>query len=252
MSGSSASDIDPLEFRYRFEFTGGKVSEYIVRLNERTLELISEKKPDLPEWTRLQYRQCPNCPLTPDEYPHCPVAANIAHVVEEHKNTPSTTNADIKILTATRRFAKHAPISDGLSAMLGLQMVASGCPILDKFRPMARTHLPFATHEETMYRILSMYLLAQYFQKQNGEESDWELDGLASLLAEIRDVNRSFCDRLKEVCKKDAILNAMVLLDCYAGITSLELKSRELPRIRNIFDAFLDPRVKPAKLKGST
>jgi hypothetical protein len=247
MSGPGASDIDPLEFHYRFDFDNGTTSDYTVRLDEHTLGLLLEPRTHLPDWTKLEYMQCPNCPLKPEEHAHCPVAANIAYIVEEHKNTPSTTNADIKITTATRRFAKRAPISDGLSAMLGLHMVSSGCPILDKFRPMARMHLPFATHEETMYRVVSMYLLAQYFQKQNDEDTDWELNGLSSLLGEIRDVNRSFCDRLKEVCTMDAILNAMVLLDCYAGITSLELKSRELPHIRKIFSAFLNPRASSAK-----
>lgn len=110
---------------------------------------------------------------------------------------------------------------------------------MDKLRPMARTHLPFSTHEETMYRLLSMYLLAQYFQRQDGKEPDWELTGLAALMNEIRDINQSFCARLKRVCRKDAILNAMVLLDCYAGIASIQLKTKELPLIRRTFEAHL-------------
>ncbi|MFH2204349.1 MAG: hypothetical protein ABIJ96_14625 [Elusimicrobiota bacterium] len=233
------SDIDELEFRYSFKFAGGKKKDFVIRLDEHSLELLREPRGKYPEWTLLDNSQCPSCALTKTQRPRCPVAESIVDIVDYFKEVPSTALAQINISTATRKFAKRAPVSDGISALLGLYMVSSGCPVLDKLRPMARTHLPFATHEETMYRVLSMYMLAQYFHLRDGETPDWEMHGLAALMENIRDVNQHFVGRLQRVCKKDAVLNAMVLLDCFAGITSLALKSRELKQLRRLFAAHL-------------
>jgi len=48
-------------------------------------------------------------------------------------------------------------------------------PIFEKLKPMVRFHLPFASIEETKYRAISMYLLAQYFLYQQGSQPDWDL-----------------------------------------------------------------------------
>ena len=55
-------------------------------------------------------------------------------------------------------------------SLIGIYMVTSGCPIMDKLRPMARFHLPFASTEETIYRAISTYLLGQYFLEQKGKK----------------------------------------------------------------------------------
>ena len=48
-----------------------------------------------------------------------------------------------------------------MSSVLGLIMATAGCPWTDRFRPMARFHLPFASEAETVYRSVCMFLLAR-------------------------------------------------------------------------------------------
>jgi len=233
------ADMDPLAVHYRFELDTGKVFEFGVQLDEQDLSLIRGAAPSYPDWTALEHSQCPNCPLVKEEHPRCPVACSVAHIIERFRDTKSTEEADIHISTSTRTFEKRAPISVGISALLGLHMATSGCPILDKLRPMTRSHLPFATVEETMYRILSMYMLAQYFQMAKDGEPDWKMRGLRALMEDIRQVNKSFCERIKTPHAEDANVNAMVLLDCFAGITELALKRENLKLIERTFQAYL-------------
>ncbi|MFC1680012.1 DUF6901 family protein [Elusimicrobiota bacterium] len=233
------SDLDPLAIHYRFELESGKVREFDVRLDEFSLALMQKERSSYPDWTRLDYNQCPDCALDPRDHPRCPAACAVSHIIEEFRDTSSVEVAEIKITTATRTFEKRAPASVGVSALIGLHMATSGCPILAKLRPMTRTHLPFATTEETMYRVLSMYMLAQYFQMAHGKEPDWDMSGLRELLEDVRQVNKAFCNRIKEPGSQDANLNAVVLLDCFAGITELALKKENLTLIERTFRAYL-------------
>ena len=87
---------------------------------------------------------------------------------------------------------------------------------MDKLKPMVRTHLPFATLQETLYRLVAMYMLAQHFQAMRGNKPDWELKGLIHLLEDLRTVNRSFSQRLATECAEDATLKALGHLDGFA------------------------------------
>ena len=116
-------------------------------------------------------------------------------------------------------------------------MATSGCPILNKLRPMVHTHLPFATIEETTYRSISMYLLAQFFRKKRGFKADSELKELVTLYDDINLVNQSFCQRLMGIRATDASLNALSGLDCFAKITALSIVEDTLEEIESLFQA---------------
>ena len=61
---------------YYFHFNDGSVASFPV-------DSIGElPATELPAWTRLDFHQCPNCPLTPATHPHCPMAARFAGLVE--------------------------------------------------------------------------------------------------------------------------------------------------------------------------
>jgi hypothetical protein len=103
---------------------------------------------------------------------------------------------------------------------------------------MVRFHLPFATLEETIFRMVSMYLVAQYFQKENGRPAEWSLDGLTKVYAEVGVVNRDFAQRLRDAAKKDANVNALVNLDCFATMVPLAAEET-LSGIKPYFSAYL-------------
>jgi len=157
-----------ISFHYKFTLSDGNIKEFDVELDGETLSLISKKKRSYPEWTRLPYHKCPNCPLSDAQNPQCPIAANLVDLVEFFKDSISHEEVDVEITMETRRYVKRTSLQIGISSLIGIYMVTSGCPVMDKLRPMVKTHLPFATREETMYRVLSMYLLAQYFLSKEG------------------------------------------------------------------------------------
>ena len=234
-----SDDISTIE--YVFRLNNGEKKRFVVRLRKTTLRLVRATATDLlPAWTRLTHHQCPNCPLKPDHHPHCPIAANLVEVVETFKDCMSVEPSDIRVRTDLREYRKQAPLPTGVSSLMGLYMVASGCPIMDQLRPMAHVHLPFATLEETMYRAASMYLLAQYFVQNRGGTADWRLERLLDIYRQVNVVNRSFSRRLLSINPQDASLNALVNLDCFATVTAFSIMQDSLKGIESLFEAYLE------------
>ncbi len=66
----------------------------------------------------------------------------------------------------------------GLSPLIGIVMTTSGCPVMEHRNPMERFHLPFATLEETIFGMVSMYLLVQHYRYQDGKPTDGRSTGL--------------------------------------------------------------------------
>lgn len=240
MNQHSKADQTGLSFHYKFTLSDGNFREFDVELNSETLSLARKEKGSYPEWTWLPYHKCPNCPLSDAQHPRCPIAANLVDLVEFFKDSISYEEVDVEISTEARRYVKRTTLQSGISSLIGIYMVTSGCPVMDKLRPMVRTHLPFATVEETMYRVLSMYLLAQYFLYKRGQQPDWDMEKLTEIYEEIRTVNKSFCQRLSGTHIKDAILNAVVTLNAFADLTNFSLRRKNLAQIGRLFHAYLD------------
>jgi hypothetical protein len=138
--------------------------------------------------------------------------------------------------TEEREYSKRTSLQKGVSSMLGIIMVTSGCPILNKLKPMVRFHLPFANIEETIYRAVSMYLVKQYFRKRKGLEPDWELQTLLNDYKEIHTVNQAFYKRLSFMKGKDANVNALIILDNFANYINFTLDSNKLSKIEWMFE----------------
>jgi hypothetical protein len=123
-------------------------------------------------------------------------------------------------------------------SLMGIYMVTSGCPILDKMRPMVETHLPLYTPEETVYRAITMYLMAQYFRSRNGFEPWWDLKGLADYYKEVQTVNLSFAERLRSISDKgEPTLNAIALLDSHGETVKESIIFNALAHWERIFMA---------------
>lgn len=230
---------ETIVIEYRFSLKSGVEKLFHVRLRKPALQLIPAPNARLPEWTRLVHHQCPNCPLKPETDPHCPIAANLVDVIDSFKNSISVEEADITITHESRVYHKQTAVQYGVSSLMGLYMVTSECPVMDKLRPMVHTHLPFATVSETMFRAVSMYLLAQYFRQQHGKTPDWKLEKLVHIYEEVGKVNRAFAKRLLSINPQDASLNALVGLDCFATITAYSIVDDSLETMESLFQAYL-------------
>ncbi|MBJ6724123.1 DUF6901 family protein [Geomesophilobacter sediminis] len=228
------------EIRYRFSFPDGTCFEHAVVLDPgSSLLLRPADRGELPEWTRLEKYRCPNCSLDASAHRHCPVAANLADIVATFRGHLSFQEVQVTVLTRQRSFAAATSLQLGLSSLIGLVMATSGCPVLDPFRPMARFHLPFATVEETGYRMVSMYLTAQYFRHAEGLPTDLDLEGLKEICEAVEDLNAAFALRLWEAVDNDANVNSLINLDCFAKATQQAVRLG-LEEYRACFESYLE------------
>jgi len=238
VSKNSDDENKDLSFQYRFIFGRGLEKEFNVKLDNKTLNLIQTKKESYPKWTELKYLKCSNCPLDENQHLFCPIAIDLVGLVDFFRDMISYIEVDLLIQSEERRYIKHTTLQQGISSLVGIYMVTSGCPIMEKLKPMVRYHLPFATLRETQYRMISMYLLAQYFLHKRGKEPDWELKNLVKVYDDIRIVNKGFFQRLAHIKIKDATLNALIKLDMFAQHVSFSIDRNVLDEMEYLFYAY--------------
>lgn len=230
---------DSLQYRYHFQLANGQERTFEVQLDPDSLNLRTPSRAQHPEWTRLEYHQCPHCPLNTATHPHCPVALNLVDLVAAFEETISYTQGHVSVDVDERRYEKDVPAQKGISALLGIYMVTSQCPVMEKLKPMVRFHLPFATPEETLYRSLSMYLLAQFFVARDGGVPDWTLAGLVKVYDDVKIVNQHMAQRLRTVLSQDAGVNAVVILDTFAENAKYQITTDRLDDLKKLFAAYL-------------
>jgi hypothetical protein len=214
----------PLKFNYQFQFAGEKTVDYEILLDPDTLSMICENHDQqLPEWTLLTYEQCQDCPLNLKAHPHCPIAVNIMELVEKFKSVFSYHDCTVVCVTAERTYLKQTTVMEGLSAIFGMIMATSDCPVMEFLKPMARFHLPFANIEETTVRTASMYLLAHYFQHRDSPEMTFNFKTLENHYAKVRLVNEGLLGRINSVSSEDADKNAIITLHSLSQFLSMEI-----------------------------
>jgi hypothetical protein len=229
--------MDLTTITYTFQFEDHAEETFRLQLDCRTCELIMELPAMPPAWTALTFHQCPNCPLDAVSHPQCPLSARVAHIATKLGGLLPYQTTYLTVKTEDRTFSQSTSIQSAAGSLMGLVMAASGCPHTAFFKPMARFHLPLASTEETIYRSVSMYLLAQYFRHKAGQSVDFELKGLERIYEQIHTVNVAVAERLLAASKIDSSVDAVVQLDLYA-ITFLGIPDQPLEEIRPLFDAF--------------
>jgi hypothetical protein len=214
----------PFRFDYQFQFEDGFTKTYHIALDPKTLSLIPfEHRHHEPEWIRLQYHQCSNCPLNIDNHRYCPIAVNMMELVETFKDVLSYHHCTVVCETEDRTYFKKTSIMEGLSTIFGVIMATSDCPIMDFLKPMARFHLPFSSVEETTVRTASMYLLGQYFKYRDRNDIKIDFKTLENHYGQVKLVNEGIIKRISSVGKQDADKNAIVTLHSLSLFLSMEI-----------------------------
>lgn len=212
----------------------GQVLHYRVEFS-RTREKKLESG-DYPEWTVLDFHKCPNCSLSSDEYSHCPVALDSYDILLGFADILSCKDVDIHVKTPEREYFKRTDAQTGLRAIIGFVMASSACPVLSHMRGMAYYHLPFASLDETVFRVTSSYLLRQYYaHKKNGTPIDLEFEGLKQYFKETQTLNFHFLERIRAASEADSNLNVLATLFTISSMISLSLE-RHLKEIEHLFD----------------
>jgi heterodisulfide reductase subunit C len=226
-------------YNYRFIFKDGVEKEFNIALDSVTLNLLPTDKKNYPEWTKLNCFRCSHCTLN-DQCEYCPIAINMVDVVDYFRNYFSYDIVETIVTAQERKYFRTVSLQHGVSSLIGIYMVTSGCPVMETLKPMVRFHLPFATIEETKYRAISMYLMAQYFLYQHGRQPDWDLKKLAEAYENVRIVNEYFCKRLRMIQGQDASLNAVVLLDIFADSVNFSMDGRMANDLEYLFKGYFE------------
>lgn len=213
-----------MKVTYEFIFPEGKTREFEIELTRP--EIDAGTSGTLPEWTELQHCQCSNCPLDRTRHRYCPVAVDIAPIVNEFRNEHAFQKVTVRVRTEGRTYEKLTGLEEGLRSLLGLIMATSRCPILGELRPMAVHHMPFASPDEFILRTVSLYLLQQYFAQRNQQKPDWELKGLVARNQQLQLVNQALWQRIHSICESDSNLKALLSFFSMASSVSFSLESQ--------------------------
>ncbi len=227
------NQLYPILYKFSFKHKPTKVFEIL--LNPDTITCVLPKKSPSPGWTKLLYHQCSCCSLDSRQHSYCPIAVNIAEVIESFKNINSSERCIVRCVTPERFYGKKTLVQDGLFSILGIIMATSDCPTMNFLKPMARFHLPFASTQETIFRATSIYLLRQYFEYKTGNLPDIQLKKLARNYEKVQEVNHGMLDRTSNSLHKDAEKNAIVILNVLAQLLSLEI-DEDLNPLKYLFN----------------
>ncbi len=223
-----------MNVEYRIQQGEGPVQVFSLNLNSRSLDVAQPALPSLPKWTALDFHKCPNCPLHSGSHPRCPLATQLVPLVNYGNRIASHAAVHVEVRTEARTITKDTTAQVALSSLMGLITATSGCPHARFLRPMARFHLPFSDGSETLYRVVSMYLLAQYFHAQSGGAPDLELKGLEERYKDIHSVNLYLARRLRAISEEDSAVNALTKLDSYSVLLPRKIKA-SLQDIAHLF-----------------
>jgi len=223
----------PMFIRYTFTLDDGKTLTYRIELDRCRAPLPSPA--EYPQWTRLNFQQCANCPLHQAHYPHCPVAIDAYEIITGFNEILSFNEMDVRVETPERRYFKRCDAQTGLRSLIGFVMATSGCPVLSPLRGMAYYHLPFASLDEIVYRVASSYLLGQYFIYKDGGQPDLELEGLKQQYKEIQIVNYDFLQRIRVASEADASLDVLSTLFSIASLLSSLSLEKHLQGLKPFF-----------------
>jgi hypothetical protein len=217
---------------YIFTLQSGEVHRFQVHL-DRDTAAADPLRPPAP-WAALDFQKCTHCPLPSSGHAYCPTALDLEWIAHQFSTIKSFEKAKVEVQTPDRIYTKHCDVQTGLRALLGLIMATSACPISSQLKALAYYHLPFASIEETLFRVVSTFLIKQYFVHQSGGEPDWKLSGLDRFYQDLQEMNVCFKARLDAASAQDANLNAICSLNFLSVAVSSSLED-QLDRLKHRF-----------------
>lgn len=220
--------------QYRFDLSDGSQKLFDFWFDAIDFRLTNPAPAEPPFWTALGFNQCANCPLNARDTPHCPPALQMADAVERLAGLVSYDTVAVTVVQPGRTVSAEISAQQALSSVMGLIMATAGCPWTDLLRPMARFHLPFADEQETVYRIVTMYLLAR---ELHGSTPAAGFERLSVLYENLHLVNHAMARRLGAATRTDPARNAMALLDSYTTLLPAAIEA-SLDELRPLFDSW--------------
>lgn len=229
-----------IQYKYKFTFGESIEKTFEVRVFPDTLQSLSQREKSLPDWTGMDYFKCDHCPLNTELVKHCPLAASLSEVVDFFSEIASYENVKIEVETSNRNYVKETSVQEGVSSLLGIMMVTSGCPYMAKLRPLVKFHLPFGTIEETEFRVFSAYALAQVIRVKHGKTADCDFIGLRTIYNDIKKLNRNVVQKIADIEKRDASINSVNVLDTFANSISFSIDEDDMEQLELLLDGMIN------------
>ena len=117
---------DPIIITYCFNFDNGIDKTFSLQLDRETLDFVNSEITDAPEWVKLSYNKCTNCPLSEADNKYCPVAYNLKHLTKKFSTILSHENVFVSVITEERTYKKRTTIEEAFSSL----MVFDICQVL--------------------------------------------------------------------------------------------------------------------------
>lgn len=231
--------MDTYQIKYQFTLSNNRKINIDLTIDEKRLLLVNPLPDNLPSWTKLEFHQCSNCPLSVSKHPHCPLATQLLSIVTYFTGILSHERVHLQVSLPIRTVSGETSAQEAIGSLMGIVSAGSGCPHTAFFRPMLRFHLPLAEIDETAYRAASMYMLGLYFKHKHGESTEWNMQGLIKAYQAIKEVNYAMAKRLRAACSEDAAVNAVVILDMFAQNLS-DFVEESLTDLEYLFEPLLD------------
>ena len=224
------------KIEYFYSWKGGH-ADFELDFDEDTIAFLNEPPAEIPNWAKLSYCKCPNCPLSTKDVEYCPTAVGLIPIIEGFMTIDSSDDVEVQANVANRRIIMKGPARLAISSVVGLIFAGAGCPHTTYFRPMVRYHIPLSSENETIIRAMSMYLLAQYFAHKTGESPDMDLIGLQKIYDEVQIVNMAMAERLRSAEGASPSVNSVILLDMYTKMIPREIDN-SLKELEYLFKSF--------------
>lgn len=229
--------MSELSYKYNFKFTDGVEKNFEIIIDENNYSLKSNWNTDYPDWTEMKNFRCAHCTLGA-EVKYCPLALTLVKPLKEFCHSFSFEKVEVTVETNYRDYHVHTSLQIGVSSMLGILMVTSGCPVMRNLKSLVKFHLPFASLEETQVRVFSLYLLSQYVKWRQGESPDWEMKNLYKIYDDIRLLNFNVAKKIAAIETKDTNINSLVILNNFAEYATLTLDEKTLEELENLLSFF--------------
>ena len=219
--------MDTLTIKYIFDVGTPEAKTFRLEFDALSMNYKLPKEATLTSWASLESQKCTHCPLSLDEYKHCPIALGLFHVTNTFAEEKSYRESNVMVVTEQRSYVKKVPLQDGLFGIFGLIMATSGCPHFDFLKPMARLHLPFSSAEETITRSLSMFLLKKFYQSNDtNSPMNFDLEEFNLNYQNVNIANQGIVERIRLISKGDASRNAVICLDNFCLLLSMDLNDK--------------------------
>lgn len=133
--------METISIQYCFRLTGDKEEVFCVTSDAHHLDLVNNIPEVLPQWTSLEYCQCPNSTLDADIHAYCPLIVHLVNLVDRFKNIILYDESYMDVVTEERRIYQRTTAQRGISSLMGLIIATSGCPHTVFFKPMSSVSL---------------------------------------------------------------------------------------------------------------